>query len=84
LFFLRLQDSSSQLDANLCVMLAEAADKAAEHAALLHVLHPPPATSAEQGLEEEELAAAVWSFRAADTPWFVPLLEARSRSGEQF
>jgi hypothetical protein len=78
-----LQDSSGQLDANLCVMLAEAAAKAAEHAALLHVLQPSTAASAEQGSDDEEPLPAVWSLRAADTPWFVPLLEARSKTGEQ-
>lgn len=67
----------------MCVMLAEAAAKAAEHAALLHVLRPPTAAPAEQAPEDEEPAAAVWSFRAADTPWFAPLLEARSKTGRQ-
>jgi hypothetical protein len=79
---LQLQDSSSQLDANLCVMLAEAAAKAAEHAALLHVLQPPPSLSDEHGPADEEQAVSVWSLRAADTPGFVPLLAARCKAGK--
>jgi hypothetical protein len=79
---LYLQDSSGQLGANLCVMLAEAAAKAAEHAALLHVLQAHPPVSDEQGPADEEQVASVWSFRAADTPGFVPLLEARNKAGK--
>lgn len=78
-----------QLDPNLCVMLAEVAAKAAEHAALLHVLTPALDTAAEADAEdgvlaeEQENEAAVdpWSFRAGDTPWFVPLGEAKSKTG---
>jgi hypothetical protein len=80
---LQLQDSSSQLDANLCVMLAEVAAKAAEHAALLHVLQPPPSPTDEHGPADEDQAASVWSLRAADTLGFVPLLEARCKAGKR-
>jgi hypothetical protein len=63
-------------------MLAEAAAKAAEHAALLHVLQPPPPLTDEAGPADEDQTVSVWSFRAADTPGFAPLLEARCKAGK--
>ncbi|KAF8063688.1 CFAP46 [Scenedesmus sp. PABB004] len=61
------------VDPDLCVMLAEAAAKAAEHAALLFVLRPPPGDAGDAG----DAAPGPWSYRAGGTRWFVPLAEAR-------
>lgn len=80
-----------QLDPNLCVMLAEAAAKAAEHVALLQILQPPKTAGADSlddadGEDDEtgmNAARQLWSFSAALTPWFVPLMEARTATGEQ-
>lgn len=74
-----------QLDPNFCVMLAEASAKSAEHVALLQVLQPePPAEGSEDEDQEEDMDARwqLWAFRAAETPWFVPLMEARTKTGE--
>lgn len=75
--------ASGNLDPNLCVMLAEAAAKAAEHAVLLHVLQPQPCEGGQDGGDgSEQHGSHVWSYRAAQTPWFAPLLEARSKTGK--
>lgn len=75
---------TGQLDPDLCVTLAEAAAKSAEHVALLQVLKPDAATDSSDVEEEEERDTRwqLWAFRAGDTPWFVPLSEARARTGE--